>query len=244
MLDFNSSQMRRAEVSEALNNAIDAALTARPNRSRDYLGASEIGKSCLRQIQYEYRQVPRDVPITGRTRRIFDRGHWAEDYMASLLREAGFELKTERRGGGQIGFVTAGGRFKGHCDGVPTGGPVFVAYPALWENKAVGAKAWREIDRKGVVLARPVYASQIALYQAYLDLTDNPALFTALNADTMEIHAELVPFDPARAQQMSDRAVQVIQATEAGETLPRVSDNPEHFECKWCAWRKTCWDGA
>lgn len=241
MLDFNSSQMRRAEVSEALNNAIDTAMTARPNRSRDYLGASEIGKSCLRQIQYEYRQVPRDEPFTAKTLRIFDRGHWGEAYIAPLLRKAGFELITERRGGGQIGFETAGGRFKGHCDGVLIGGPSWMTYPALWEHKTVGAKSWREIERKGVVAARPVYASQIALYQAYLDLTDNPALFTALNADTMEIHAELVPFDPARAQQMSDRAVQVIQATEAGETLPRVSDNPEHFECKWCAWKETCW---
>ena len=63
--------------------------------------------------------------------------------------------------------------------------------PALWENKALGAASWKDVVKKGVVIARPVYAAQIALYQAYLDLP-NPALFTALNRDTFELHCELV----------------------------------------------------
>ena len=82
--------------------------------------------------------------------------------------------------------------------------------PALWENKALGAASWKEVVKSGVVLARPVYAAQIALYQAYLDLP-NPALFTALNRDTWELHCELVPFDAALAQRCSDRAVQVVR---------------------------------
>ena len=74
-----------------------------------------------------------------------------------------------------------------------------MAYPALWENKALGASSWKEVVKRGVMLSKPVYAAQIALYQAYLDLP-NPALFTALNRDTLELHCELVPFDPSLAQ--------------------------------------------
>ncbi|HET7866939.1 MAG TPA: hypothetical protein VFL86_21265, partial [Burkholderiaceae bacterium] len=66
-------------------------------------------------------------------------------------------------------------------------------------------------------------------------------LFTALNADTMEIYIELVPFDAALAQRMSDRAVKVITATEAGDLLPRSFTDATHFECRMCAWQDRCW---
>ena len=48
--------------------------------------------------------------------------------------------------------------------------------------------------------AKPIYAAQVALYQAYMGLTEAPALFTAVNKDTSELHHELVPFDAAVAQ--------------------------------------------
>ena len=86
-----------------------------------------------------------------------------------------------------------------------------LAYPALWENKALGAASWKDVVKRGLTLSKPVYAAQIALYQSYLELP-NPALFTALNRDTMELYSELVPFDPSLAQTMSDRAVEVVRA--------------------------------
>jgi hypothetical protein len=51
-----------------------------------------------------------------------------------------------------------------------------------------------------MVLSKPVYAAQLAVYQAYMEssvagLSANPALFTAINKDTAELHHELVPFD-------------------------------------------------
>ncbi|WCR12585.1 hypothetical protein JHW45_11370 [Paracoccus stylophorae] len=123
-------------------------------------------------------------------------------------------------------------------------------YPALWENKALGASSWKDVVKRGVSLARPVYAAQIALYQAYLDLP-NPALFTALNRDTMELYSELVPFDARLAQEMSDRAVAVVRVSEAGEWLPRAAAEPTAVTCrggmaagKWhapCAWAARCW---
>ena len=142
------------------------------------------------------------------------------------------------------------GRFKGHIDGCFVSGPVAMDYPALWENKALGASSWKDVVKRGVSIARPVYAAQIALYQAYMDLP-NPALFTALNRDTMELHTELVPFDARLAQEMSDRAVTVVQASEAGEWLPRAATEPTAVVCrggmaagKWhapCAWAARCW---
>ena len=126
-------------------------------------------------------------------------------------------------------------------DGVIVAGPEGFAYPALWECKCLGNKSWSDLEKKGLAISKPIYAAQVAIYQAYLELHEHPAIFTALNADTMEIYTELVPFEAALAQRMSDRAVKVISATEAGELLPRGFHDPTHFECRMCAWQDRCW---
>ena len=120
-------------------------------------------------------------------------------------------------------------------------GPDDLAVPALWECKSANAKNWRDIVKRGVAVSKPVYAAQIALYQAYLGLTDHPAMFTAVNKDTCELWHELVPFNGALAQACSDKAVRILQACDADEWLPRAASDPEHFECMWCDWKQRCW---
>lgn len=241
MLDFNST----ASLSGRLTALIDVGMQqARAGQeARRYLGASRLGVACERALQYEYAQAPVDYgrDIEGRLLRIFERGHVIEDSMVAWLRAAGFDLRTRDCSGEQFGFSVADGRLQGHADGVIVGGPEGFAYPCLWENKCLGGKSWRELEKHRLAVAKPVYAAQVALYQAYLELTEHPALFTAVNADTMEIYAELVPFDAALAQRMSDRAVKIITATDAGELLPRSFAEPTHFECRMCAWQDRCW---
>ena len=179
--------------------------------------------------------------FSGRVLRIFEVGHVLEDLAIRWFRLIGFDLYTRKAHGGQFGFSVADGRLQGHIDGVIVGGPEGFAYPALWECKCLGNKSWSDLDKKGLTLSKPVYAAQVAIYQAYLELHEHPAIFTAINADTMEIYTELVPFDAALAQRMSDRAVKVITATEAGELLPRAFNDPTHFECRMCAYANRCW---
>lgn len=241
MIDFNSSASLSGRLQELVDQALQYEQDATP--AREYLGASRLGASCERQLQYEYAQAPvdHDKGFSGRLLRIFERGHRTEEMVIRWLRLAGFDLKTEDASGRQFGFSVAGGRLRGHVDGVLVGGPEGFHFPALWENKCLGAKSWREVEKRRLAAAKPVYAAQIALYQTYLELHEQPALFTAVNADTMEIYAELVSFDAALAQRMSDRAARVISATEAGELLPRSFTESTHFECKVCAWADRCW---
>ncbi len=241
MMDFNSSASLSGRLQELFDRALEVERDAAP--SREYLGASRLGAPCERQLQYEYAKAPVDhgKAFSGRLLRIFERGHRTEDMVIRWLRMAGFVLKTEDANGHQFGFSVAGGRLRGHVDGVLIAGPDGFAYPSLWENKCLGSKSWRDVEKKGLAVSKPVYAAQIAIYQSYLDLHTQPALFTAVNADTMEIHAELIPFDAALAQGMSDRAARVIQATEASDLLPRAFTDPTHFECKFCAYADRCW---
>lgn len=250
MLDFNS----RGQTALHVNAAIDAALMARSAATppRTYLGGSRLGHSCERALQFEFLQAPKDegADFDGRILRIFGIGHALEDVAVDWLRAAGFDLYTRsgnRPDGEQFGFAVAGGRIRGHVDGILAGGPAIpgLAFPALWECKTMNAKAWRETSNKGVAIAKPIYAAQIAVYQAYMDaavpgVADNPALFTAINKDTAELHHELVPFNAELAQRMSDRGVRILAATDAGELLPRVATQPDFYECRFCPWAKRC----
>jgi len=243
-LDFNHREKPTCFADE-VNARIDAVLTAENSarEPRQYLGGSRLGESCSRLLQYEFLQVPRDPggEFTGKTLRIFAAGHGFEDLAINWMAKAGFDLRTRNASGDQFGFSVAGGRVRGHIDGVIVAAPDGLAVPALWECKSANAKNWRDIVKRGVIVSKPVYAAQIALYQAYLGLTEQPAVFTAVNKDTCELWHELVPFNGALAQAASDKAVRILQACDAGEWLPRVSADPEHFECAWCAWRQRCW---
>ena len=251
MLDFNHS----ANFADALNALIDEGLSAEnaAQPPRDYLGGSRLGVPCERALQYEYAAAPKDdgADFDGKTLRIFAAGHLFEDLAAGWLRAAGFNLYTTRGNrpdGGQFGFSVAGGCIRGHVDGIIAAVPkgLLPAAPALWECKSLNAKSWKDTAKRGVAVSKPVYAAQIAVYQAYMEssvpgISANPALFTAINKDTAELHHELVPFDGALAQAASDKGVRIIRATEAGELLPRIAQSADFYECRFCAWADRCW---
>lgn len=248
-LDLNSRSAARAAAGAGVIEAIDRALLAKQaaQTPRTYLGGSYVGSECERSIQYQYTltEVDEGKGFPANVLRIFERGHVMEDMAAGWLQLAGFDLKTHGADGRQFGFSSAQGRFKGHADGVIVAwngeGESPIQMPALWENKALNTKSWDNLVKHGVKKSKPVYHAQIMLYQYHLQLMDHPAVFTAINADTMAIHVELVPFDAAECQRLIDRAARVIQATEAGETLPRVAGEADHFACRFCSYAARCW---
>jgi len=237
-------------VLSAVEGLIDAALQGRDAKApkRDYLGASRLGVACSRALQYEYTHTPRDRGFSGRALRVFEMGHALEGMGLNWLREAGFDIRTHQGNGETFGFSVAGGRIKGHVDGVVYAAPpeTGISYPALWECKSMNARNWKQTVEKGVRVAKPAYAVQIALYQAYMEgsvpgIAKNPALLTAVNKDTAELYHELVPFDAALAQEASDRGVNILRATDAQELLPRISTDSDYFECRFCDWKDRCW---
>ena len=234
--------------SDRMNQVIDLGLQRQRNgiAPRDYLGASRMGVTCGRALQYEITQTPRDEDFSGRTLRIFEMGHAIEDMAREWLRQVGFSIVTTRNGQ-PLGFSAADGRIKGHVDGIILDAPreLELSFPALWECKSMNARSWQETASKGVRLSKPEYAVQIAVYQAYMpQITERPALFTAVNKDTAELYHELVFFDAALAQEASDRAVEILKDTESGQMVPRITQDRASFLCRFCAWFQTCWAGV
>lgn len=235
------------DVSDRINTVIDTALVARnrQQKPRDYLGGSRIGEACSRKLVYEVTHAPKDQDkdFGPAILRIFDAGHQFEDLSIRWLKDAGFELRDRGRDGEQIGFSVAGGRLRGHADGVIVAGPdVGIPWPALFEHKALGSKSWNDLVRRGLRHSKPIYFAQVQLYMAYLRL--DVALLTALNRDTLALHHEIVPFDANEAQRLSDRAVEILRAAEVGELPPRIAANADFYLCRFCAYATRCWGTA
>lgn len=242
-------QVTSKAVSELLDRTYKLHKDAEPKRK--YLGGSMIGRDCEREIGYQYHgaeiePVERDgvtvVGFSGGLYRIFDRGHKGEDRVAEYLRVAGFELITHKKDGGQFGWQAMGGRIKGHIDGVIIGGPALTGIdyskPLLWENKILNNANFNKLWNHGLKKTKPVYYAQVQLYMAYMELEQ--CFFTAENADTCEIYTEVIQFDAAHAQEMSDRGVRIVQSN-SPEELPRVAGSADDYRCKGCWFAKRCW---
>jgi len=221
--DYFSPKLSALAINTAINDAVERAAATAAELPRPYLGASIVGHECLRRIQFDWWCKP---VLAARTREIFDRGHYFEERSRQRLIAAGFRFAPPEA----LAFSAAGGALRGHADGIIIHGPdlpgACLIYPLVWECKGINAKNWRALERDNLEKTFPQYAAQVALYQAYLDVT-NPALFTAVNAE--------------RAQLWSDRAVTVIEATRAGELLPRGYDDPDEWRCRLCPHKERCW---
>jgi hypothetical protein len=235
-INLNRANLSLDPLNAAINAAVEQASLAKHagDQPRGYLGASLIGDECARKIQFEW--------LTGstfpaRVRSIFQRGHYFEIESRQQLIDAGFAFAAAEA----LGFITANGLTAGHADGVVIRAPseVELATPSIWEHKALNAKNSRAVERDGLAKVFPRYAAQIALYQAFLNVT-NPALVTIVNADTCERLHFTFPFDARLAQEASDRAVNIIEATRVGELLPRFDPACEDFRCRMCAHLSRC----
>ncbi len=195
MLDFNHQPRLHERFTQVIDQALDAERAQQT--PRQYLGASRLGVSCERALQFEYAGAPVEPGrgFSGRTLRIFEVGHVLEDLAIRWLRLAGFELHTRKKDGGQFGFSVANGRIQGHVDnGIFSDdyADLGLAFPMLWECKTMNDRNWKACVKSGVAVAKPVYAAQVAIYQAYMEpsipgIADSPALFTAIIKDTQDL---------------------------------------------------------
>jgi hypothetical protein len=173
--------------------------------------------------------------------RIFDRGNLYEERARHWLKQAGFLFGRTKKG---KAFTDFDGQFKGHVDGVITGWkprdiPCPIDLPALWENKCLGAKGWKKVVEDKLQKYSSTYYGQVQIYMHYLGL--ERCHFTAINADTMEIYHELVPYNDAEAMLCKSRVQGVIDASNEGRMVARCTSDPAFYICKMCDFHGECW---
>jgi hypothetical protein len=244
VLDFSDAdggaRLAAQPLNVELNARIERATAAAAKLPRAYLGASIVGHECARQVQYDWWCVP---TLPARIQTIFDRGHFFEARIREQLRRAGFLFAPKEA----LEFAALDGALQGHADGIIIAGPAmpgaYLAFPCVWECKALNSKNWKAVDCDGLTKTFPRYATQVALYQYFLDTT-NPALVTCVNADTCEVLHLAAPFDARRADAAVRRAEEISAATRAGELLPRFTNDPSNWKCQICSHRARCWGSA
>jgi len=260
LIDFN----RRSRLPDRINWLVDDGLRGAPEHPRQYLGMSAVGGECERAVQLDglasafREQAPAclgeslaqklfAVRPDPRVMRIFERGHLLEDAAAKWVRGAGFVLNArDPDTGRQYAAELCGGRLKGHADGVIVWwdgqGPCPIELPSLWECKVLGHKWVQKLKKEGVRKTYPKYYGQVCLYMHALGL--ERCLLTAVDADLMELHHELVQFDLEEAKRLEERFDRIERACMAGELLPREETTRAAFMCRWCRAADVCWEAG
>ena len=130
-------------------------------------------------------------------------------------------------------------------DGVILNGHSTMEYPALWEAKSIQSKDWKLLVKNKVKTKYLTYYTQIQIYQKYFNLTKNPAIFSAINRDSLEIYWEKINYDPDFMVLIDAKMKRILNACEAGELLPRMSQDPNFYICKhFCSYGKRCFKDA
>ncbi len=232
------------------------------------IGAGYIGTPCARELGFRYHKHPkedRESSVSkGELQRHAEAGHWTEEKTAHWFALVGLTVETQARDKAtgellfhandkpkQLGWmaardpVTGQFRMAGEVDGVIThvaNGVLapLITTPCIWESKKATDKKWKKFVKEGVKKADPRYYGQLQTNMAYLGAEQT--LFSMLNLDNMKYIFEIVPFNKADAQEISDRAVKVLESRDAFE-LPRIGRGEDDFVCKFCDFHGQCWKG-
>jgi len=136
----------------------------------------------------------------------------------------------------QYRISAVNGHFGGSLDGVARLPERYqIAVPVLQEFKTSNTKGFKELQKKGVVLAKPQHFAQMSTYGNKHSLTH--ALYMCVCKETDEIYTEIVKLDWNLGAQMIMKAERVI----CSQTAPaKLSENPTFWKCKYCSKHGIC----
>lgn len=201
---------------------------------RNHLGASILGRDCIRELVYVFRWAY-EPSLSPRIRRLFERGNHEEERVATWLRFAGWRVEThdpdtgeqfrvtffEQHGGGSLDAIISHERYNWRR--------------FLGEFKTHKDSSFSDLVKRGVIKSKPEHYAQMCVYMELYGL--DYALYFAVNKDTDEIHVELIAANSTLAAKMLDRARMVISAQ---SLPPRISETPAFYKCKFCDFAPVC----
>lgn len=226
-----------------LQAADRAIVESQEKRFRSYLGMSQIGAECSRQLFYSFRQVQRPS-FDAQTLKRFADGHASELVAVARLKAAtDLEVHDLDDTGEQFGFKDLGGHFSGHMDGVILG---LLQAPKTWHVLEIKASAkWQDLDKAKKKVGdksalrewNPVYYAQAVLYMDYAGLDRHYTVVVSPGCrDWTSVRTEA---DPAWAAVLKAKAERIIFTDTAPDRIGSATD----FKCKWCDFANICHEG-
>lgn len=229
---------------------------------RNYLGMSEIGNECWRYLFYSFRGCAKrglDLSVEKNPELIAKEslgirrtggGQIQEDIMAKRLRMLPYiQLLTKdpQNEKEQIGFKLLLGHFNGHCDGMIKG---IIEAPNtwhVWENKACGDKKFTELqnaiikygEKEALYNWNIVYYAQAQIYML-CSQTERHYL-TVVDSGGIKWESIRTEFNRTYAEGLIEKAKTII--FDNWNIPPKMNNNREFFQCKWCHFHGICHDG-
>lgn len=196
---------------------------------RPHLGASLAGHPCSRHLWLTFRWAAR-AHWDGRMLRLFERGQREEAVLVQELRGIGAEVSECDNQGGQWRVEFCGGHAGGSLDGgvrrIPGGSK------DKWEVlefKTHNARSFKELSEKGVEKSKFMHWCQMQIYMALTGM--DRANYIAVCKDDDRIYHERVHYDADVAKTILERIQSLVFMD---EPPARLSDDPEHFQCRGC----------
>lgn len=205
---------------------------------RTHLGASVIGDDCSRRIWYSFRWCKTEI-FGGRQLRLFNRGHLEEHRWIEWLRGIGFTIWDQDSDGKQFRIVGANGHYGGSADSIgQTPYPELIGLNLLCEYKTHNAGSFKQLLDKGMIVSKPEHYAQMCEYGVTFGL--KYGLYCASSKNDDDHHIEVVKLDPVYANDLVKKAEAIIYSP---FPPPKISLQPEFYECKFCPHKGICHQG-
>lgn len=227
--------MKIPEAAHTTVSEIYKLYEKRTEKPRQYLGWSQIGRSCERELWLAFR-FAFNPKFDGRMLRLFDTGFREEARIISELRDIGYTVECiDRSTGKQIAVSSLGGHFRGHVDAVVTGFPEDPKTKHLMDVKTIKTKKFDELLKSSMKKMYPAYWAQAHGYMGKLGLKKAVYIFVCKDDD--RIHLESFDFDQTVFDKYEKRAEAIIFSD---RMPPPISTDPSWYECKMCTAHDLC----
>lgn len=227
------------EAADRIAKAVDEAIeNADPEGYRTHLGASVIGRECLRYLFYHFRWMHRET-YSGRELRLFQVGHNLEPRVRYWLTQIGFQFidgYDERHT--QLQFRAIKGHFGGSVDGVFIAPMWGITTPTLLECKTSGTGAGFNNLDKGLAEGKPDHYIQDSVYGKGLNI--NQCLYISENKNDSDWKFILTKLDDKIADEAWRKAEFII--LECQEPPKKISQKRNFFLCNMCKMQGICHD--
>lgn len=231
--------MAYENLAEDVKSAIDSHISEnQEDGRRAHLGASLIGRKCMREIWYSWRWAANPVH-SARMLRLFNRGHREEDRFVEWLESVSDKVwALDPSTGDQIRISDFKGYFGGSLDGVVRN-PAGYKGDFLCEFKTHNDKSFKALKLSGVEKAKPEHYSQMQIYLHYKPKLEG-ALYFAINKNDDDLYVEFVYRDENEAKRNIDKAAKILLSVQPPERFEDASEY--NFYCnKFCSYSAQCW---
>jgi hypothetical protein len=223
--------MKIPDREDTIENLIDKAHEARPDRPRPHMGASMLGSICERKMWLSFRWAVQPK-FPGRILRLFRRGHQEEPNIIKDLRAIGIVVKPLNAQEG----VDFGCHVSGSIDAIiESGVPEAPNKRHIGEFKTHSLKSFNDVEAKGVEKSKPEHYAQMQVYMHGAGI--DRALYVAVCKDNDRIYTERVRYDKEVAEKLVARGKRLALSE---RMPPPISTDPSWFQCKFCDAHSFC----